>query len=172
VADLPPPRDFLLSEDALPEGWWAGSIEDTPTLKPVLQESVREAHRSYDGSPLGPEGNDWATQTIGVYGGEWSASEDFWRFVRARIDDERVRAAPRWAPLADWSYSSPIATEYRLAIFMEDWRQDPLVVVRVVARYDRYVTIFGLYADPDRISPEEIQQVLRGIDEAFASLYQ
>lgn len=64
----------------------------------------------------------------------------------------------------EWEYQSLVADQFSFACYKTQGREH----CEWAGRYDEYIVTFGVWLIPDRVSLEDVEQVVRAIDERMA----
>lgn len=162
-------QNLIIPIRNFPQGWYSESNAETDAklnidifygANHVLKQvylSNNKAHYSIE-----------ASHVLALYGSEKCAKSDI---------DLLISHFPKgisWAPLAAWSYESPVADEYRIAALFPYRSEGSTIagsILRLVilARYGTVISECSMNTQLENITPEQIKSIVIALDEQFSA---
>lgn len=147
----PEVQSLLIDATAFPEGWVASSPERPPDHHGAIRRCGVDFY-VYDGV---------AVQEIYQYETGEEASREFTRQLDVFFTERPIDTPWEVPPLP--GPASPAADEYRLACSIQGKES----MCRALARYGHFVVRFNTHMSPDFMTYENLQLVLRAINDKF-----
>ncbi len=165
------PEALLLDTSDLPEGWSRGysSVQEEYNRLAELFDSAYDAEsvdflhqNSSDFERQGVYNRAGADHIIARFGTLQRAQRGYAQQVRywsAYYDN-------LWIQPPDWTYTSS-ADEYHFGCIREEGLQGEIERCKIIARYGQYLSEFWLLTNLTDTSYEELEQIMRAIDDNF-----
>jgi len=149
--------DLMVDVSAFPQGW---DVEFGPSHPPPGKHLRGEDEGLY--VQFDARGFDaGAMHVVCRYKNDLQATGSFY------VDNEfpkRDSVVTPWAVPEEWSYTSPVADRFKFACAeLETLRR--FRNCTAVAQYDEYISIFSTNVSPEYMTLEDLERVLRAIDE-------
>lgn len=152
--------DLMVDVSAFPQGW---DVEFGPSHPPPGKHIRGESEGLY--VQFDARGFDaGAMHLVCRYKNDLQATVSFY------VDNEFPKGdwvVTPWAVPEEWSYESPIADRFEFACAeLETLRR--FRNCTAVAQYDEYISVFRTHVSPEYMTLEDVERVLRAIDERMA----
>ena len=162
VLVTPPPREcpienLTLDEEPFPPGAIAGKILSPLPGAPIPRTSLESAGRTINYEYKGGANHD-----IYRYKSEGRAAQEFKRRKELEFSTRQWRGP--WEIPNTLKYRSPIANRYYVACGM----QNNVYMCKMIAQYEEYFVLFSADMLPAAMTFEDLEHVLRAIDERMA----
>lgn len=164
--------ELLVEPSSFPAGWELSYSDRDPY--PIPEKALFEDYYAKEGFsrvlvPQGvesPIGTTSARHRVFRYRNEWQAAEAFFLDHPAAFYASS-RLTP-WREPEGWSYRSSVADRFRFACAdFEGFRRHETRCT-AMAQYDEFVSVFSADMAPDVMTLEDVEHILKAIDERMA----
>jgi hypothetical protein len=157
------PVVLLLDLSSFPANWQADEGGFDRSIDGIYFGAQDMATRRYWAETSGGERRSDGFNDVASYGTASRAEKGY------QVAARTAPAGDPWEEMAAWDYQ-PQADEYMLRFFRVSQASGQWSRVHFLARYGRYVTVLNLWVVAEDMRPEEMQRVIRMLDESLAQV--
>lgn len=160
-------HDLMVDVSVFPQGWYVFFGPAT------IPERARRGERGSLYIVFYPEGFesgiDGAYHEVYRYRNETDAAIAFYsEFLGNEFPNLREAMITSWAVPEEWSYESSTADRFKFACAEFEILDRLSRSCKAVAQYDEYISVFRTHVSPEYMTLEDLERVLRAIDERMA----